>query len=50
MQYPAHGTACLHDSNFTDPKYLDKLKALITDIREDLNAPNLPFVAGQITD
>lgn len=28
--------------------YLDKLKELIADLRRDLNAPNLPFVAGEI--
>lgn len=35
-----------------DPKkaevYLEKLKALIGNLRRDLNAPNLPFVAGEI--
>lgn len=30
-------------------KYLEKLKKLIADLREDLSAPNLPFVAGQMT-
>jgi Carbohydrate esterase, sialic acid-specific acetylesterase len=38
------------EGNYNDPKYLDKLKALIADFRKDLNEPNLPFVAGQITD
>ena len=28
--------------------YLDKLEVLIGNLRKDLNAPNLPFVAGQI--
>lgn len=28
--------------------YLEKLKKLIAQLREDLDAPNLPFVAGQI--
>jgi hypothetical protein len=28
--------------------YLEKLKTLVTNLRTDLNAPNLPFVAGQI--
>ncbi len=28
--------------------YLEKLKALVTNLRRDLNAPNLPFVAGEI--
>lgn len=35
-----------------DPKkaevYLEKLKILIANLRKDLNAPNLPFVAGEI--
>ncbi len=35
-----------------DPKkaeaYLEKLKTLIVNLRKDLNAPNLPFVAGEI--
>lgn len=35
-----------------DPKkaevYLEKLKTLIVNLRRDLNAPNLPFVAGEI--
>jgi peptidoglycan/xylan/chitin deacetylase (PgdA/CDA1 family) len=35
-----------------DPKkaeaYLEKLKALVGNLRRDLNAPNLPFVAGEI--
>lgn len=35
-----------------DPKkaevYLEKLKALVANLRRDLNAPNLPFVAGEI--
>ena len=28
--------------------YLDKLKTLVANLRNDLDAPNLPFVAGQI--
>jgi len=36
------------EGNSKDPKYLDKLKALIADIRQDLDEPNLPFIAGQI--
>ncbi|NNJ26081.1 sialate O-acetylesterase [Alienimonas chondri] len=28
--------------------YLDKLNALIANLREDLDAPDLPFIAGQI--
>ncbi|SHG82870.1 Peptidoglycan/xylan/chitin deacetylase, PgdA/CDA1 family [Flavobacterium fluvii] len=35
-----------------DPKraeaYLEKLKTLVTNLRRDLNAPSLPFVAGEI--
>lgn len=35
-----------------DPKkaeaYLEKLKTLVGNLRRDLNAPNLPFVAGEI--
>jgi peptidoglycan/xylan/chitin deacetylase (PgdA/CDA1 family) len=35
-----------------DPKkaevYLEKLKTLVDNLRKDLNAPNLPFVAGEI--
>lgn len=31
-----------------DVKYLDKLKVLIADLRHDLAAPELPFVAGQV--
>ena len=38
------------EANYNDPKYLDKLKALIADIRKDIDEPNLPFVAGQVTD
>lgn len=33
-----------------DAQYLDKLKNLITDLRNDLDEPTLPFVAGQIND
>jgi hypothetical protein len=36
------------ESNRSDSKYLDKLKTLIADLREDLKAPDLPFVAGEI--
>ena len=28
--------------------YLEKLKTLVVNLRKDLNAPNLPFVAGEI--
>jgi hypothetical protein len=31
-------------------KYLDKLKALVTDLRKDLDAPNIPFIAGEVRD
>lgn len=31
-----------------DPQYLEKLKVLIADLRKDLNAPDLPFIAGQV--
>lgn len=31
-----------------DAQYLDKLRTLITDLRNDLGEPTLPFVAGQI--
>jgi hypothetical protein len=31
-------------------KYLDKLKALVADLRKDLNAPNIPFIAGEVRD
>jgi len=36
------------ESDAKDSKYLDKLKALIADLRKDLDAPNLPFVAGEV--
>ncbi len=36
------------ETDAKDAKWLDKLKALITDLRADLNAPDLPFVAGQV--
>jgi len=36
------------ESDSKDAKYLDKLKALIADLRRDLGAPDLPFVAGQV--
>ena len=36
------------EGDFQDPQYLDKLIRLIADLREDLDAPELPFVAGQI--
>jgi hypothetical protein len=36
------------ESDSKDPKYLDKLKALIADLRKDLDDPKLPFVAGEV--
>jgi len=36
------------ESDAKDAKYLDKLKALIADLRKDLGTPDLPFVAGQV--
>jgi len=37
------------ESNAGNPEgYIDKLKALVEELRSDLNAPNLPFVAGQV--
>lgn len=36
------------EANCKDPKYLDRITALITNLRKDLGVPNLPFVAGQI--
>ena len=36
------------ESDSKDAQYLDKLKTLIENLRSDLGAPNLPFVAGQI--
>ena len=38
------------EGNAKDPEnYLAKLEVLVADIRKDLDAPNLPFIAGQIT-
>ena len=37
------------EDNSGEPEgYTEKLNALVTNLREDLKAPNLPFVAGQI--
>jgi hypothetical protein len=36
------------ESNPKDPKYLAKLQTLINNLRNDLDAPDLPFVAGQV--
>lgn len=39
------------ESNSSKPEgYLKKLEALIEDLRQDLDAPELPFVAGQLND
>lgn len=39
------------ESNSSKPEgYLDKLKKLVEDLRKDLEAPDLPFVAGQVHD
>ncbi|CAA6692449.1 MULTISPECIES: sialate O-acetylesterase [unclassified Lentimonas] len=37
------------ESNFDDAAYLGKLSQLITDLRADLQMPQLPFIVGQIT-
>jgi hypothetical protein len=37
------------ESNSESPDYLDKLEQLIADLREDLESPDLPFVAGQVS-
>ncbi|WPJ95624.1 sialate O-acetylesterase [Coraliomargarita algicola] len=36
------------ETDANDPDYLPKLNQLITDLRHDLGAPNIPVVAGQI--
>jgi len=36
------------ESDAKDDQYLEKLKALIGNLRSDLGAPNLPFVAGEV--
>ncbi|MHC4253616.1 MAG: sialate O-acetylesterase, partial [Planctomycetota bacterium] len=36
------------ESDAKDTRYLDKLRALIANLRKDLGEPGLPFVAGQI--
>ena len=39
------------ESNAGNPEgYLEKLAALVADLRKDLAAPDLPFVAGQVRD
>jgi Carbohydrate esterase, sialic acid-specific acetylesterase len=36
------------ENNANDANYLEKLKTLISNLRNDLDEPNLPFVAGQV--
>nr|WP_281388091.1 sialate O-acetylesterase [Puniceicoccus vermicola] len=36
------------EANANDPAYLDKISQLIRNFREDLDAPEIPFIAGQI--
>ena len=36
------------ESDSKTDNYIEKLKMLITDLRKDLGAPELPFIAGQI--
>ncbi|MGZ0655247.1 sialate O-acetylesterase [Coraliomargarita sp. W4R53] len=36
------------ESDANDPKYLTKIIQLITNLRQDLDAPEAPFIAGQI--
>ncbi len=36
------------ESDSSDAQYLEKLAALIVNLRADLDAPGLPFVAGQV--
>ncbi|WP_269524601.1 sialate O-acetylesterase [Coraliomargarita parva] len=38
------------ESDASDEKYLQKIEQLIADLRKDLDAPELPFVAGMIND
>jgi len=38
------------ESDAGDSEYLAKLKTLVTNLREDLGEPNLPFIAGQVKD
>jgi hypothetical protein len=39
------------EGNSSDPsQYMDSLMALVSSIRKDLNAPDLPFIAGEIAD
>lgn len=36
------------ETDANDPNYLPKINQLITDLRNDLDAPKVPFIAGQI--
>ena len=36
------------ESGCGDPAYVDKLKALVADLRADVGDPNLPFIAGEL--
>ncbi|MFZ2654970.1 MAG: sialate O-acetylesterase [Victivallales bacterium] len=36
------------ESDCADPAYVDKLKALVKDIRTDIGEPDLPFIAGEL--
>lgn len=36
------------EANRKDPKYLEKISALIANLREDLGAPDVPVIVGQI--
>ena len=38
------------ESDAKNPKYLEELTQLISDLRADLGDPELPFVAGQVKD
>ena len=54
QQAPAHGTLrgiLWHqgESNSSNPTgYMDKLKTLVSGLRSELNAPAVPFIAGEI--
>ncbi len=37
------------ETDYNDKEYLPKLVQFVKDLREALNAPNVPFIAGQIT-
>ena len=36
------------DSDAQDPEYLEKLVALVSNLRRDLGAPRMPFIAGEV--